>query len=238
MVPRGFSREPVPFISGEAVKMFGGTDTSNRKKLIIEEDAVVEKPAVYTFGERNVPQKTEEKKIEFIVPTRKGDEEKEKEKERERERLLREEDQRQKAVPKLKREGYYTVPPLSQLQQSTLTDLSKVNNFTVGLKDSCEIRFEGATNVRGLDLDNIVELHSKQIIVYPDPKELPPVGEGLNKPAMIVVKNLKPKSTNPNALSNYEKNLRTFVEQSEGTFIGYDPSRGELTFSVKNFVNR
>eukprot|EP01103_Thecamoeba_quadrilineata_P010470 TRINITY_DN226_c0_g1_i1.p1 TRINITY_DN226_c0_g1~~TRINITY_DN226_c0_g1_i1.p1 ORF type:complete len:806 (-),score=174.08 TRINITY_DN226_c0_g1_i1:164-2527(-) len=225
LVPRNFSRDPVPFISGEAVKMFGGSDTSNRKKLIIEEDTEIEKLNTYTFGDV-----TKQDKLE--VQTRKADEE------RERVRRLREEEQRREQVPKLKRDSYYTIPPISQLEQMSLSELSRVPNFAVGLKEACEIRFEGSTDVRGLDLDHIVELASKQIVVYPDQNDLPPVGEGLNKPAVIVVKNMRPKSNNAGSLANYEKNLRAFVEKSDGTFIGYDPSKGELSFSVKNFVNR
>lgn len=41
--------------------------------------------------------------------------------------------------------------------------------------------FPGEVNVTGLNLDDIVHFRRKEVIVYPDDKNKPPQGEGLNR---------------------------------------------------------
>lgn len=43
------------------------------------------------------------------------------------------------------------------------------------------IFFPGEVNVTGLNLDEIVHFRRKEVIVYPDEKNKPPEGEGLNR---------------------------------------------------------
>lgn len=41
--------------------------------------------------------------------------------------------------------------------------------------------FPGEVNLTNMNLDEIVHFRRKEIIVYPDDKEKPPAGEGLNR---------------------------------------------------------
>lgn len=41
--------------------------------------------------------------------------------------------------------------------------------------------FSGEVNLTNMNLDEIVHFRRKEIIVYPDDKDKPPVGEGLNR---------------------------------------------------------
>jgi len=41
--------------------------------------------------------------------------------------------------------------------------------------------FPGEVNLTNMNLDEIVYFRRKEIIVYPDDKDKPPVGEGLNR---------------------------------------------------------
>lgn len=41
--------------------------------------------------------------------------------------------------------------------------------------------FPGEVNLTDLNLDEIVHLRRKEVIVYPDDKDKPSVGEGLNR---------------------------------------------------------
>lgn len=43
------------------------------------------------------------------------------------------------------------------------------------------IFFPGEVNMTGLNLDEIVHFRRKEVIVYPDDKNKPPQGEGLNR---------------------------------------------------------
>lgn len=43
------------------------------------------------------------------------------------------------------------------------------------------IFFPGEVNVTGLNLDEIIHFRRKEVIVYPDEKNKPPEGEGLNR---------------------------------------------------------
>lgn len=43
------------------------------------------------------------------------------------------------------------------------------------------IFFPGEVNVTGLNLDEIIHFRRKEVIVYPDDKNKPPEGEGLNR---------------------------------------------------------
>lgn len=43
------------------------------------------------------------------------------------------------------------------------------------------IFFFGEVNVTGLNLDEIIHFRRKEVIVYPDEKNKPPEGEGLNR---------------------------------------------------------
>lgn len=43
------------------------------------------------------------------------------------------------------------------------------------------IYFEGEVNLTNLNLDEIVHVRRKEVIVYPDDELKPPIGEGLNR---------------------------------------------------------
>lgn len=43
------------------------------------------------------------------------------------------------------------------------------------------IYFEGEVNLTNLNLDDIVHIRRKEVIVYPDDERKPPIGEGLNR---------------------------------------------------------
>lgn len=106
----------------------------------------------------------------------------------------------------LTRVGYYTIPSMEELGKM-LNENGEciVENFTVGRKGTLRITglktftcvvklsnrepfpgygsvfFPGEVNLTNLNLDEIVHLRRKEIIVYPDDKDKPSAGEGLNR---------------------------------------------------------
>lgn len=49
------------------------------------------------------------------------------------------------------------------------------------------IYFEGEVNLTNLNLDDIVHIRRKEVIVYLDDNQKPPVGEGLNRYEFIYI---------------------------------------------------
>lgn len=43
------------------------------------------------------------------------------------------------------------------------------------------IYFDGEVNLTNLNLDDIVHIRRKEVVVYPDDERKPPIGEGLNR---------------------------------------------------------
>ena len=84
------------------------------------------------------------------------------------------------------RKGYYTLPSLEELRELVDEDgKCMVENFTVGRFNYGNVCFLGTTDVSDLDLDSIVFIVRKEIEVYPENTDKPPVGEGLNRPAFV-----------------------------------------------------
>ena len=140
-------------------------------------------------------------------------------------------------------EGYYTIPPLSQL---TLDKEGQclVTGFTVGRKGYGNIHYPGTLNVAGLNLDDTVFIRHKEVIVYPDDLNKPQLGEGLNRSAQITLDNVWPfdKSSgdtirSPDRLRNmsYEEKLEGASNRLGARFIEYRPETGSWVFKVCSF---
>ena len=93
----------------------------------------------------------------------------------------------------LKRAGYYTIPRYSEIVKMLDAEGNcNVENFTIGRENYGNIFFPGVTNVAGLNLDEIVFIRNKEVIVYPDERGKPEVGKGLNKKADITLDKVWP----------------------------------------------
>ncbi|KAK3000959.1 hypothetical protein RJ639_021324 [Escallonia herrerae] len=68
---------------------------------------------------------------------------------------------------------------------------SHVKDFVVGRHGYGNIKFLGETDVRKLDLESHVQFNHREVLVYMDEGKKPPVGHGLNKPAVITLLNIK-----------------------------------------------
>uniref|UniRef100_A0A672Y6M6 Nuclear pore complex protein Nup98-Nup96 n=1 Tax=Sphaeramia orbicularis TaxID=375764 RepID=A0A672Y6M6_9TELE len=119
-----------------------------------------------------------------------------------------------------------------------------VENFTVGRKGYGSIFFPGEVNVTGLHLDEIVHFRRKEVIVYPDDKNKPPEGEGLNRRAEVTLDGVWPndKTTctqirSPERLTdmNYEGRLEKASRKQGARFLEYRPETGSWVFEVAHF---
>ncbi len=119
-----------------------------------------------------------------------------------------------------------------------------VENFTVGRNGYGNVFFPGVTNVAGLNLDEIVFIRHKEVIVYPDDNKKPPLGEGLNKKAQITLDKVWPvdktnkaniKSPEKLAELNYEDKLQRACIKLGARFVEYRPETGSWVFKVDHF---
>ncbi|XP_035288063.1 nuclear pore complex protein Nup98-Nup96 isoform X2 [Anguilla anguilla] len=145
----------------------------------------------------------------------------------------------------LGRVGYYTIPSLEELG-SMLNENGDclVENFTVGRKGYGSIFFPGEVNLTDLNLDEIVHFRRKEVIVYPDDKAKPAVGEGLNRRAEVTLDGVWPndkttctqiKSPERLAEMNYEGRLENACRKQGARFLDYRPETGSWVFEVAHF---
>jgi len=145
-------------------------------------------------------------------------------------------------LPKCTSEGVVLVPRLEILAKFSEEDLKRVKDFTV-IREGCgSIQFEGETDVRGLNIDKIIQIQSLAVVVYPNEKEKPPKGKGLNKPAIIKIEKCWPLHEQTNrpmldddSIADFVRRLKRRCHRYHTTFISYDRKNGEWTFRAEDF---
>ena len=140
--------------------------------------------------------------------------------------------------------SYWTMPSMSQILK--MRDVHAVNNFVVGRKGYGQVRFTqpvDLSQVRSIpDIPGtVVVLDSKICTIYPDETTKPPVGRGLNVPAIITLEKCWPLSKetrqpivdveNPRFIAHVERLKR----QPDTEFIDYIADTGSWIFKVKHF---
>ncbi|KAL4202914.1 hypothetical protein AMTRI_Chr02g223650 [Amborella trichopoda] len=148
-------------------------------------------------------------------------------------------------MPKLRHPDYYTEPKIQELAAKERAEpgfCRKVKDFVVGRKGYGWIRFFGETDVRGLDLESIVQFNKCEVVVYMDESKKPPVGLGLNKPAEITLLNVRcmdkktgRQFTEGPEIEKYKKMLAKKTEEQGAEFVTFDAEKGEWKFRVKHF---
>lgn len=145
-------------------------------------------------------------------------------------------------LPICTKEGAYMVPSLPELRTLTEEELARVSQFTYGLTDVGELTWEEPVDVRGLDLDKLVRMRPREVCVYPDEEELPPVGQGLNKPAIVRLhrvwkfdKRSKKPVKDASAAAHIVSKLKKHCDREGLEFRGYDVSTGTWTFRAAHF---
>jgi len=134
---------------------------------------------------------------------------------------------------------------MAELAQMNSQQLASVENFSVGSKDNgkmvAEVKFEGLTDIRGLNLTEIIELKWGEVTVYPDDARKPPVGQALNKPAIITLYNIYPRNKTGSindsidGIKKYREQLKSFTAKQDAEFLEYTDD-GVWTFRVKHFT--
>lgn len=148
-------------------------------------------------------------------------------------------------MPKLHGSDYYTLPRIQELAAKERAEpgfCRRVKDFVVGRHGYGCIKFFGETDVRGLDLDSLVEFNLREVVVYEDDTKKPPVGQGLNKPAEVTLLNIKcmdrktgREYTEGPKVEKYKEMLKKKADDQGAEFVSYDPIKGEWKMRVSHF---
>lgn len=146
----------------------------------------------------------------------------------------------------LQRPDYYTIPPLNELIDFVHEDgTCIVPNFTIGHNTHGAVYYDVPIDVANLNLDELVHIRHKEVEIYRDDADKPPVGEGLNRSAQITLHQVWPTDTSlhepirdRNRLEemNYEAKLRAVCDKNDSQFIEYQPGSGTWVFKVNHFT--
>jgi nuclear pore complex protein Nup98-Nup96 len=144
-------------------------------------------------------------------------------------------------VPKLTKEGYVMTPSAESLSKMSEADLAAVPNFVVERIGFGSVAWEGAVDVRGIDLDSVVSIESKAVEVYHKEEEKgtkPAVGTKLNRPAILTLHNVYPKSgagASELEKEQYERKIAKKTKEMGASFVLYDPDIGVWKLHVEHF---
>ena len=143
---------------------------------------------------------------------------------------------------------YYTKPDISALKRMSNDDRAEVQDFVVGrlgYGEVCWLEAVDLTGLRSLDelMGTVVIIEDREVMVYPGEYEddKPDVGQGLNVPAAVSLKNCWPldkatrnpiKDPNNARVQQHVKKLR---KKQETEFVDYEVETGTWTFKVQHF---
>ncbi|KAK0641102.1 nuclear protein 96-domain-containing protein [Cercophora newfieldiana] len=136
---------------------------------------------------------------------------------------------------------YWMSPPIEELRAMNRNQLKKVANFVVGRENVGSVAFRVPVDLTGINVDElfdeIVVLQTRSATVYPNPAKKPPVGKGLNVPALISLEHSYPRggpATTGRKLERHIERLRTQIPDT--TFESYDKETGVWNFTVEHFT--
>ena len=144
-------------------------------------------------------------------------------------------------VPTLTLDGYESSPSVAELSAMSEGDLAAVTNFTVRRPGYGEVAWEGAVDVRGIDLDKVVLINPRDVSVYQAAEEegtKPPVGTKLNRPAIITFEEVfpydDPQASNA-AMEKFVDRLKKNCAKMDAEFIEYNRGTGVWKIRVQHF---
>ncbi|KAH6842829.1 nuclear protein 96-domain-containing protein [Chaetomium sp. MPI-CAGE-AT-0009] len=137
--------------------------------------------------------------------------------------------------------GYWMSPSVEEIRAMNRVQRQRIPDFTVGRENVGSVTFKIPVDLSNINLDElfdgIVVLVPRSATVYPVAAKKPPVGKGLNVPAVISLEHSYPRgglSTTGRRLERHIERLKTAIPDT--TFESYDKETGVWTFSVEHFT--
>ena len=136
---------------------------------------------------------------------------------------------------------YWMSPPIEEIRAMNRNQLKKVANFIVGRENVGSVSFKVPVDLTGINLDElfdeVVVLTTRTATVYPQQGKKPPVGKGLNVPALISLEHSFPRGGLATSGRKLERHIERLKNQiSDTTFESYDKETGVWNFSVEHFT--
>ncbi|CAG81152.1 YALI0D17886p [Yarrowia lipolytica CLIB122] len=142
---------------------------------------------------------------------------------------------------------YWMFPSLETLKTYTPEQLKNVEGLNIGRKNYGYISWPGTIDLSETDLDSIlgflVIFSLRAVVVYADDTNKPPLGQGLNSPAVITLEHVAKVDrrgnklvdpTNPRVI-RHRQQLQKSIESKDGKHLSYDPASGVWVFQVPHF---
>ncbi|GAP87089.1 putative nucleoporin autopeptidase [Rosellinia necatrix] len=135
---------------------------------------------------------------------------------------------------------YWMSPTKDEIQNMNRVQRQKVADLTVGRENIGYVKFKVPVDLTSIDIDTIcdgiVVLTPRSATVYPNPVKKPPVGKGLNVPALINLQNAWPRASRTGKTTSITKHVERLKKIPDTTFEKYEPETGEWAFSVEHFT--
>lgn len=136
-----------------------------------------------------------------------------------------------KVAPSLTRAEYFSNPSCDEMDKMSEEELKQIDNFEIGRHGFGSVKWPGLSDVRGLDLDQIINIGDGTVSLYPNESK-PAAGTALNKMAVISLK-VKRDARSPEHAAKLKERIQQLTEKAGHKFISYDLDT--WTFSVPSF---
>eukprot|EP00933_Yihiella_yeosuensis_P028607 TRINITY_DN22446_c0_g1_i1.p1 TRINITY_DN22446_c0_g1~~TRINITY_DN22446_c0_g1_i1.p1 ORF type:complete len:961 (+),score=187.42 TRINITY_DN22446_c0_g1_i1:48-2885(+) len=147
--------------------------------------------------------------------------------------------QLQQPAPVDSRNGRSSLIVEPDLSRLSYNEQQSVRNLKVTKPEVGSVVFHGVTDCADLDIESIVVLKRGYVLVYPDPRNKPPVGQGLNKRATVTMYQCFPPGERVNdeyAVEDYKEKIKKMTEENSACkFLDYDCQTGVWKFEVERF---
>ncbi|KAF3801697.1 Nucleoporin [Colletotrichum gloeosporioides] len=139
--------------------------------------------------------------------------------------------------------SYWMSPTKETIAGMTRMQRQRVESFTVGRDNVGSVKFKPEVDLTNIDLDEIfggiVILETRSATVYPIAAKKPPVGKGLNVPALISLEQSWPRGREKRPghdVRRVAKHVERLKRIENTTFEEYNPDTGVWKFSVEHFT--
>ncbi|KAI4090764.1 MAG: hypothetical protein LQ344_004544 [Seirophora lacunosa] len=134
---------------------------------------------------------------------------------------------------------YYMVPSHEEIARMSSEQKKRVQDFRVGRENCGYVVFGQPVDLTTVPLDRIfgqiAQIELRSVTVYPEPKDKPARGKGLNVPSTIYLANSWPRNRFDKKGPRFQKHVQRLQNVHETEFVKYEKDTGTWIFKVQHF---